>query len=153
MSWVWLGSTRLDFGRPDGGEQNGERTIWLYADPFAVLGVPATADERELREAYRRGARANHPDLNAGDGDAIERFHDVQQAHAAATGRAEVTVEPMSGAWWELTEIAAPWSPARRSLAVAGLRFAVRDAHRVPLRDPEETVRVTYAGRSFPLAI
>jgi len=153
VSWVWLGAPRLDFGSPDPDEHDGERTIWLYADPRGVLGVSTTADERELRDAYRRRARASHPDLNPGDAGAVERFHDVQQAHAAASGRAEVTVEPTSGVWWELTEIAAPWSPARGSLAVAGLRFALSDPHRVPLRGAEDTVRVTYAGRSFPLEI
>jgi hypothetical protein len=153
VSWVWLEAPRLDFGRRDRDEYVGERTIWLYADPRAVLGAPHAADDDELRRAYRRVARVHHPDLNPGDPAAVERFHDLRQAYAAATGEAEVTVEPTSGTWWRLTDISAPWSPARGSLAVAGLSFEVREPQRVPLRGAEETVRITYAGQALPLTI
>ncbi|PZF56471.1 hypothetical protein DEJ23_09870 [Curtobacterium sp. MCSS17_008] len=46
------------------------------ATPYEVLGVPATADDDELRRAYRRAARETHPDLG---GDA-RRFRQVQIA-------------------------------------------------------------------------
>ncbi|MDM7891476.1 J domain-containing protein [Curtobacterium caseinilyticum] len=46
------------------------------ATPYEVLGVPATADDDELRRAYRRAARETHPDLG---GDA-RRFRQVQVA-------------------------------------------------------------------------
>lgn len=46
------------------------------ATPYEVLGVPATADDDELRRAYRRAARETHPDLG---GDA-QRFRQVQIA-------------------------------------------------------------------------
>jgi len=46
------------------------------ATPYEVLGVAATADDEELRRAYRRAARETHPDLG---GDAI-RFRRVQVA-------------------------------------------------------------------------
>jgi len=46
------------------------------ATPYEVLGVPATADDDELRRAYRRAARESHPDLG---GDA-QRFRRVQLA-------------------------------------------------------------------------
>ncbi|WIB78852.1 DnaJ domain-containing protein [Curtobacterium sp. MCPF17_002] len=46
------------------------------ATPYEVLGVPATADDDELRRAYRRAARESHPDLG---GDA-RRFRLVQIA-------------------------------------------------------------------------
>lgn len=44
--------------------------------PYEVLGVPASADEEELRRAYRRLLRETHPDTG---GDAA-RFHAVQLA-------------------------------------------------------------------------
>ena len=34
--------------------------------------------------------------------------------------------------------------------AVAGIRFELRDLHRVPLREAEDTVRITYAGQTLP---
>jgi hypothetical protein len=153
MTWVWLGAPALDFGLPDPEELDGERTVWLFADPFRVLGTRPSAGEKELRRGYRRVAREHHPDLNPGDAEALARFHDAQQAYAAATGDAEVTVEPISGGWWSLTGFAAPAPPAREAGAVAGLVFGLRDLHRVPLRDAEDTVRVTYAEQTLPLRI
>ncbi|WP_065964354.1 DnaJ domain-containing protein [Curtobacterium sp. UCD-KPL2560] len=46
------------------------------ATPYEVLGVPATADDDDLRRAYRRAARESHPDLG-GD---PRRFRQVQLA-------------------------------------------------------------------------
>ena len=44
------------------------------ADYYDTLGVPRSADEKEIRQAYRRLARQHHPDVNPGDPDAAERF-------------------------------------------------------------------------------
>jgi len=41
----------------------------------AVLGVSATAGDREVRRAFRRASLASHPDLNREDRDAARRFH------------------------------------------------------------------------------
>ena len=49
-------------------------------DHYAVLGVQRGASEDEVRAAYRRAARASHPDLHPGDATAHERFKRVQVA-------------------------------------------------------------------------
>ena len=51
------------------------------ADYYNILDVPRTADEKEIRQAYRRLARQHHPDVNPGDDDAAERFKSINNAY------------------------------------------------------------------------
>ncbi|MYC34612.1 MAG: DnaJ domain-containing protein [Chloroflexi bacterium] len=51
------------------------------ADYYDILDVPRTADEKEIRQAYRRLARQHHPDVNPGDDAAAERFKTINAAY------------------------------------------------------------------------
>ena len=51
------------------------------ADYYDILGVTRSADEKELRQAYRRLARQHHPDVNPGDEAAAERFKSINAAY------------------------------------------------------------------------
>ena len=51
-------------------------------DPYSVLGVAKTASADEIRKAYRRLAKQNHPDLHPGDKDAEARFKEISAAHS-----------------------------------------------------------------------
>ena len=50
-------------------------------DFYDVLGVPRTANQKEITSAFRKLARKHHPDLNAGDKQAEARFKEISEAH------------------------------------------------------------------------
>jgi molecular chaperone DnaJ len=50
-------------------------------DYYKILGVGKNASDEEIKKAYRRLARKYHPDRNAGDKQAEERFKEISQAH------------------------------------------------------------------------
>jgi len=54
---------------------------WLEKDYYRVLGVPATAAEKDVTTAYRKLAKKLHPDANPGDSTAEDRFKDVAAAY------------------------------------------------------------------------
>ena len=49
-------------------------------DPYKILGVAKTATADEIRKAYRKLAKALHPDANPDNKAAEERFKNVSQA-------------------------------------------------------------------------
>lgn len=52
-----------------------------YKDYYKILGVNKTADEKELKSAYRKLARQYHPDKNPGDKVAEEKFKEINEAY------------------------------------------------------------------------
>ena len=50
-------------------------------DPYDVLGVKRNAAEADIKKAYRRLAKKYHPDANASDPKAAQRFSDVTAAY------------------------------------------------------------------------
>lgn len=51
-------------------------------DFYALLGVPRTASEEEIKKAYRKLALQFHPDRNPGDKKSEEKFKEITEAYA-----------------------------------------------------------------------
>ncbi|MGX1100986.1 DnaJ C-terminal domain-containing protein [Amorphus sp. MBR-141] len=53
----------------------------MAQNPYEILGVAADAPHDEIRKAYRKLAKKNHPDLNPGDAAAADRFAEIAGAY------------------------------------------------------------------------
>ncbi|MDK2012667.1 MULTISPECIES: DnaJ C-terminal domain-containing protein [unclassified Deinococcus] len=53
-----------------------------YKDYYDVLGVSRGASDADIKSAYRKLAKQYHPDKNAGDEKAAEKFKEIGEAYA-----------------------------------------------------------------------
>ena len=54
---------------------------WIEKDFYKVLGVTKDAKPEEIKKAYRKLARQNHPDQNPGNTAAEQRFKEISEAN------------------------------------------------------------------------
>ena len=55
---------------------------WFEKDFYKMLGVAQSADNTEIKKAYRKLARKLHPDANPDDDGAADRFKEVSEAYS-----------------------------------------------------------------------
>jgi molecular chaperone DnaJ len=55
---------------------------WLEKDYYKVLGVSSDAKPDEIKKAFRKLARENHPDQNQNNPSAEQRFKDISEANS-----------------------------------------------------------------------
>jgi hypothetical protein len=81
----------------------------MTPDPYAILGIAAGASMAEVKRAYRRMAKAFHPD-SAGDA-AIPKFLAIHEAYEAiVAGR---PMQPQTAASWRRASASWAADPAR----------------------------------------
>ncbi len=64
-------------------------TDWRGKDFYRVLGVSQDASADEIKKAYRKLARNNHPDSKPGDAAAEERFKSISEANSVLSDPAK----------------------------------------------------------------
>ena len=72
-----------------------------YKDYYAVLGVPKAASQADIKKAFRKLARQNHPDAKPGDSAAERRFKEVNEANEVLGDLAKRKQYDELGANWE----------------------------------------------------
>ena len=62
-------------------DDTGFRNDWATKDFYQVLGVQKGASAADIKKAYRKLARENHPDSNPGNESKHEKFKAVAEAY------------------------------------------------------------------------
>jgi DnaJ-class molecular chaperone len=76
----------------------------MARDYYDVLGVPRSASDKEVRQAFRRLARKYHPDVNPGDAKAEERFKEINRAYEVLSDADKRKKYDRYGERWEQAE-------------------------------------------------
>jgi len=107
---------------------------WQQRDYYSLLGVERGASRSEIERAYRRAARATHPDIHPDDSSAAERFTAVTVAY-------ETLRNPDSRASYDRSNPAAARPTrirvdvgTRTQPTVAPVHLGRRRPHREPLQ-------------------
>jgi len=93
-----------------------------YQDYYAILGVPRTATQDEVRRAYRLLARKQHPDVDKTEG-ATQRFQQITEAYEVLKDPATRQRYDTLGANWKDGQTFTPppgWSSAQSSRRSGG---------------------------------
>ncbi len=72
-----------------------------YRDYYATLGVGKGASQADIKKAFRRLARENHPDVNKGDDTAEKRFKEISEANEVLSDPEKRKAYDQLGANWK----------------------------------------------------
>ena len=90
-------------------------------DYYDVLGVSRNADETQIKKAYRKLAKKYHPDTNAGDADAEQKFKEVTEAYNVLSDKEKRKMYDQFGhAAFDQSGAGGPWNNAGGAWNSAG---------------------------------
>src|SRR4249920_1562761 len=72
-----------------------------FKDYYAVLGVPRTASDADLKKAFRKLAREYHPDVAKDKKKAEEKFKEINEAYEVLGDQAKRKKYDELGANWK----------------------------------------------------
>jgi curved DNA-binding protein len=78
-----------------------------FKDYYSTLGVSKTANDKEIKQAFRKLARKYHPDVNPGDKSAESKFKEVNEAYEVLGDPEKRKKYDELGANWRMYEQAA----------------------------------------------
>jgi DnaJ-class molecular chaperone len=94
-----------------------------FQDYYTTLGVPRTATKADIKKAFRKLARENHPDKKPGDVSAERRFKAINEANAVLSDADKRKKYDRLGKDWEAYSRAGVDPDAARSPFSAGSPF------------------------------
>jgi DnaJ-class molecular chaperone len=89
------------------------KTVSMAEDLYEILGVSRRATDDEIRKAFRKLAKASHPDVNPGNATAAERFKKITAAN-------DILSDPDKRRQYDAGEIDAKGDPRRPFWGHAG---------------------------------
>jgi curved DNA-binding protein len=109
-------------------------------DYYEVLGVPRGASQKDISAAFRKLARKYHPDLNAGNKEAEQRFKEISEAHDVLSDAKKRKLYDEFGENWSSAQAAGIDPDAARRGGGAGGYRAPNSGQRVEYRtvNPED---------------
>ncbi len=72
-----------------------------YIDYYALLGVPKTAGEAEIKSAYRKLALKHHPDRNPGNKTSESKFKEINEANEVLSDPKKRKMYDQMGKDWQ----------------------------------------------------
>ena len=71
-----------------------------FKDYYSILGVSKTANESEIKRAFRKLARQYHPDMNPNDSKAEAKFKEINEAYEVLSDASKRQKYDQFGQYW-----------------------------------------------------